>query len=127
MSRRVIISERVAKPKAPLSHAVAVNGLVFVSGMNPFTPDRKLPEGFEAQMHQLMKNLQTVLGDAGSDLDHVVKANVILADIADFDLMNRIYREYFREGNYPARMAVQSKMGVPGMLLEIECVAEVFK
>jgi 2-iminobutanoate/2-iminopropanoate deaminase len=75
-------------------------------------------------MHQVMKNISVILQEAGTALDKVVKANVILIDIARFQEMNDIYRSYFSEGNYPARTTVQAPLAVPGMMLEIECVAE---
>jgi 2-iminobutanoate/2-iminopropanoate deaminase len=124
-TRKVINPASLAKPRAPLSHAVKVGNLVFVSGTTPFIPGgREMAPDFAGQMHQVMKNISVILQEAGTSLEKVVKANVILIDIARFQEMNDIYRSYFSEGNYPARTTVQAPLAVPGMMLEIECVAE---
>jgi 2-iminobutanoate/2-iminopropanoate deaminase len=124
-TRKVINPASLTKPRAPLSHAVKVGNLVFVSGTTPFIPGgREMAPDFAGQMHQVMKNISVILQEAGTSLEKVVKANVILIDIARFQEMNDIYPSYFSEGNYPPRTTVQAPLAVPGMMLEIECVAE---
>lgn len=124
MNRQVITSDKVTKPKAPLSPAVKTGSLVFVSGTPAFYGDRQIAKGdFPAQMHQVFANIKAVLEAAGSSLDQVVKANVILVRQSDWDDMNRIYREYFKAGNYPARTTIIAGLANPDFLLEIECVA----
>lgn len=123
--RTIITSDKAPKAKAPLSQAIVSNGMVYVSGTTPFDLERKMASDFAGQMHQVMKNLQAVLEDAGSSLKDVVKVNVFLTDISNFAEMNTIYASYFDEGNYPARTTIEAPMAVPGMLLEIECNAVV--
>ena len=124
-SRKIVNPRSLTQPRAPLSHAVKVGNLVFVSGTTPFIPGgRDMAPDFAGQMHQVMKNISVILREAGTTLDKVVKVNVILTRIADFQEMNSIYRTYFKEGNYPARTTIEAPLAVPGMLLEIECVAE---
>lgn len=125
-TRRVINTSRLTKPRAPLSHAVRVGNLVFVSGTTPFKPgSRDMAPDFAGQMRQVMENIRVILDEAGTSLAQVVKANVILTRISDFQEMNDIYRSYFVEDDYPARTTIEAPLAVPGMLLEIECVAEV--
>lgn len=125
-TRKALNPQRLTKPRAPLSHAVTVGNLVFVSGTTPFKPgSRDMAPDFEGQMHQVMQNIKVILEEAGTSFDKVVKANVILTDIGHFQKMNDIYRSYFAEGNYPARTTIQAPLAVPGMMLEIECVAEI--
>jgi 2-iminobutanoate/2-iminopropanoate deaminase len=126
MAKQIIASDKVAKPRVPLSPAVKVGNLVFVSGSTPFTTDYQIAKGdFPAQMHQVMQGLKAILEAAGSSLDKVVKVNVFLARIRDFPEMNEIYKTYFKEGNYPARTTIEATMTNKDFLLEIECVAEV--
>ncbi len=120
---RIVMSDAVAKPKAPLSHAVVTGDLVFVSGTTPFDINRELPATFGEQVHQVMKNLQQILSECESSLDKVVKSNVILIDIGKFGEMNDIYRSYFEAGKFPARTTIQAPLAIPGMMLEIEVVA----
>ena len=124
-NRKIIMTGKAAKAKAPLSQAVVSNGMVYVSGTTPFDVERRMATTFPEQMHQVMANIQAVLEEAGSSLDSVVKANVFLTDIGNFGVMNEIYASYFREGNYPARTTIEAPMAVEGMMLEIECVATV--
>jgi 2-iminobutanoate/2-iminopropanoate deaminase len=124
-TRQVINPAKLTKPRAPLSHGVKVGNLVFVSGTTPFIPGgREMAPDFAGQMRQVMSNIQVILAEAGTSLDRVIKCNVILTDIARFQEMNDIYRTYFKEGSFPARTTIQAPLAVPGMLLEIECVAE---
>lgn len=126
MAKQIIKSDKVTPPRAPLSPAVRTGNLIFVSGQPAFYGDRQIAENdFEAQMHQVMANIKALLEEAGSSLDKIVKANVILKNSEDFGRMNDIYRTYFKEGEYPARTTIACDMGNPLFLLEIECVAEV--
>jgi 2-iminobutanoate/2-iminopropanoate deaminase len=126
MSRQIISTDKVSKPRVPLSNAVRVGNLLFVSGSTPYDPDYQLAKGnFQAQMHQVMANLIAILEAAGSSVDKVVKVNVFLQRIRDFQEMNEIYKTYFKEGNYPARSTVEVTLTNKDFLLEIECVAEV--
>lgn len=126
MSKQIIFSDKVAKPKVPLSSAVKVGSLIFVSGTTPYDKKYQVAKGdFRAQMIQTMENIKAILEAAGSSLDKVVKVNVILTRISDFEAMNEIYKTYFKEGNYPARTTIEAKLAGKDFLIEIECVAEV--
>jgi 2-iminobutanoate/2-iminopropanoate deaminase len=126
MPHQVINSDKVARPRVPLSPAVKIGNLVFVSGSTPFNTNHELAKGdFQSQMHQVMENLKHILEAAGSSLDKVIKVNVFLARIRDFPEMNEIYKTYFKEGNYPARSTIEATLTNKDFLLEIECVAEV--
>jgi 2-iminobutanoate/2-iminopropanoate deaminase len=125
-ARKVIAATANLRPsRVPLSHAVRVGGLLFVSGTTPFAPDGSIARGdFAGQMHRVMANIKEVLAAGGSSLDKVAKVNVILTRGSDFAAMNEIYRQYFREGNYPARTTIVCPLANPDFLLEIECVAQ---
>jgi 2-iminobutanoate/2-iminopropanoate deaminase len=126
VTRQIITTDKVAKPRVPLSPAVKVGNLLFVSGSTPFDADYQIARGdFAAQMHQVMKSLKAILEAGNSSLDKVVKVNVFLARIRDFQEMNEIYKTYFKEGHYPARTTIEATMTNKDFLLEIECVAEV--
>jgi 2-iminobutanoate/2-iminopropanoate deaminase len=123
--RRVFMSPHVADPKAPSSHAVICGNMVYTALTTPLRPDGSIARGdFSAQMTQCLDNIKTILTETGTSLDNVVKVTVVMPRITDFPEMNRIFREYFREGNYPARASIEAKMGNPDFLVEIECVAQ---
>jgi reactive intermediate/imine deaminase len=114
-------------PVAPFSHAVEVDGWLFLTGQMPTDPndDRApLPAGIEAQTRRVMDNLNLVLHGAGLGLEHVVTARVFLTDFKrDYGLMNEVYRSYFQRDRLPARTCV----GVNGLArdapVEIDCIA----
>ena len=77
--------------------------------------------GIAEQTTQVLANLRACLAAAGCDLDDVQKVNVFLADLADFEAFNAVYREAF-SAPYPARTTVQVGLP-PGLLIEVEAVA----
>lgn len=114
-------------PVAPFSHAVEADGWVFVTGQMPFagtSVDEPYPEGIEAQTHQVMKNLQTVLAGCGLGLGHVLSARIFLAHFdADYAPMNAVYASYFPPGRRPARTCIGVCGLARGARIEIDFVA----
>lgn len=107
----------------PYSHAVAMEGVVFTSGQLGIDPATgKLASGVEAQAHQALRNLKTVLEASRSSMNDVVKTTVFILDMKDFPAVNKIYGEYFT-GSFPARSCVQVAALPAGGLVEIEAVA----
>jgi 2-iminobutanoate/2-iminopropanoate deaminase len=109
---------------APISQAVRVGDLVFVSGQVAMDPSTGQFTGGDAgaQTHQVLKNLAEVLEDAGSSLAEVTKVTAFLTDMGDFDAFNDAYREHFR-GTWPARSTVQVARLVGPYEVEIEAIA----
>jgi len=114
-------------PVAPFSHAVEVDGWVFVTGQMPTLPDddaAPLPEGVEAQTRRVMDNLLLVLRGLGLGFEHVVNARVYLTAFErDYAAMNAVYRGYFDEGRLPSRTCVGVTGLARGALVEIDFVA----
>ncbi len=113
-------------PKAigPYSQAVKANGLMFTSGQIALDPATgNLVEGsFEEQVHRVFRNLEAVLKEAGSGFDRVLKATVYVTDLANFQILNTIYAEYFGD-HKPARTTIQAS-GLPkGGAVEIDLIA----
>jgi 2-iminobutanoate/2-iminopropanoate deaminase len=108
----------------PLSYAARVGDLLFVSGIPGFDDHGKLPEQFEAQFEFVVRTIKQVLKDAGTDIAHLVKVNVLLTRASDVAPMNALYAEAFGPPPYPARTTcVVQALPNPAMLIEIECVA----
>jgi len=90
----------------PVSSAVKVGNLVFVSG-TPGYKDGKIAVGdFAAQMKQAMDNVAEQLKSAGASWDRVVRTTVMLTQREDFAEMNSVYAGYFSESRYPARTTI---------------------
>ena len=118
--------ETRAAPAAigPYSQAVADGGLLFCSGQIGIDPasGRIVDGGTEAQTRRALENLRAVLDAAGLGFEDVVKTTVFVADLADFDILNRIYGEHF-SAPYPARSTVQAAALPREALVEIEAIA----
>ena len=115
-------------PVAPFSHAVEADGWVFVTGQMPFADtslDAPYPEGIEAQTHQVMKNLETVLKGCGLALGNVLSVRVFLTHFEeDYGAMNAVYAGYFEPGKRPARTCVGVTGLAKGARIEIDLVAK---
>jgi len=108
----------------PFSAAVRTGNLLFVSGQVGRRGD-KVGAGIEEQTRFTLENLKDVLAQAGCSLADVVKVTVFLTDMSLWPKMNEVYREYFSK-DPPARSAFGANgLALPGLLVELECVAEV--
>ena len=120
--RKTVTPEGGPAPGGPYSPAVVANGFIFVAGQGPVDPETgEMPDGFEDQVRQTLRNLQTVLEAAGSSLDDVVKVNAYLTDLTRFAQFNEVYKEFFRH-DPPARTTVG--VALLGFLVEVDCVAQ---
>lgn len=110
-------------PNGIFSSAIVTGNLVYTSGQIGFdSKTGQMPEGMEAQLEQVFRNLTAVLEASGSSIDHVVKATVFLADMNDYAKMNELYKKQFK-GDPPARSTVQVARLPRDARIEIEVVA----
>ena len=107
-----------------ISPAIVGGNFVITSGHVGWDPEtREAAATIEAQTAQTIENLKAVLEASGSSLSDVVKVNVYLVNIEDFESMNQVYRRYFRE-NAPARTTVGvAALARSDLLIEIDMVA----
>jgi 2-iminobutanoate/2-iminopropanoate deaminase len=124
MAREAIVPEGGARPSGAYSPAVRVGDLIFVSGQGPVDPETGAPPGddIQSQVRQTLRNIATILAAAGATLGHVVRIDAYLADFADFDAYDAMYREFFT-GVLPARTTVQAGLGQ--IKVEINAIAHV--
>jgi 2-iminobutanoate/2-iminopropanoate deaminase len=127
MSRAAVASADAPKALGPYSQAQVVQfgaaRFCYTAGQVGLDPKSgQLAEGIGPQTRQVLANLEAVLGAAGFTLSDTVKTTVFLADMADFDAMNKVYETAFR-APYPARSTVAAA-GLPkDARVEIEIVA----
>ena len=124
MSNIALNTKNAPAAIGPYSQAIQAGSTVYVSGQLPIDPATGAFAGADiaAQTHQSLKNIKSILAEAGMDLSNVVKTTVLLSDIANFGAMNEVYAEYFT-APYPARAAFQVAALPKNALVEIECVA----
>ena len=125
MSRQIIFASDAAKPPATYSQAVRAGGLIFVSGTAPQDPGTGKLVGttIQEQTGQCLKNISAILQAAGSSLDKVVSATVVLAEEEDFPGMNEEWLKWF-PSNPPARQGAKLPAKIPGLKVSIAAIAE---
>jgi len=126
MSKRVLRAEGAARPLGAYSQGWRAGDFVFVTGTGAIGPDGKVAgESIEEQTEKTIANIEMVLKAGGATLADVVKVSVHLIDTNLFQRYNDVYKRRFNEP-YPARTTVGSDLHqVPGMLIEIDCIAYV--
>lgn len=123
--RAVIASDGAPKPIGPYSQAISVGHLVFLSGQTGLDPTGKTELSsldVEAQTHRAMDNLAAVLRAAGLSMKDVVATTLYVADLKDFEVINRAYGSYFASSP-PARSTVQVAALPRGAKIEISAIA----
>ena len=105
--------------------SVIADNFIFLSGMPGLDPGngKIVSSDFEDQVRQSFKNIKTVLEEAGSGLSKVVKTTIFMVSGNDFSVINKVYKEFFPE-NPPARSTPQVMPFPGGILVSIECIAQ---
>ncbi|WP_460972731.1 RidA family protein [Spirosoma migulaei] len=123
--------KQIVKPRKapampyPFSMGVVSNGLLFVSGQVGTDPQtsKVVSGGVEAETAQTIQNIKSILEDAGASLDDVVSVTVYLSNMDDFAKMNTVYKQFFKEGAYPARTTIGVAKLVFGASVEMTMTA----
>ncbi|WP_291322740.1 RidA family protein [Desulfonatronospira sp.] len=125
MSKTVIHTNKAPQAVGPYSQAVASGSLLFTSGQLPLDPEtgNMLQDSIQVRAEQCLRNLQNIAEAGGTSLDRAVKVTVFLTNMADFQAVNQVYAQFFKEP-YPARTALQVAALPLGADIEIEAVFE---
>ncbi len=125
MTRQIVVASNAAKPPATYSQAVKAAGLVFVSGTAPHDPATGAIKGatIQEQTRQCLTNVAAILEAAGSSMDRIVSATVVLADEDDFSGMNEEWLRWFPK-DPPARQGAKLPVRIPGLKVSIAVIAE---
>jgi len=121
---KTIHTEDAPQPAGHYSQAIVHGGMVYVAGqlpIDPHNPERNVGS-IKQQTEQAIRNVEAILLAAGSDLDHVVKTTVYIADMALWGRVNAVYARLFG-GHRPARAIVPTRELHYGYQIEIEAIA----
>ena len=112
------------RPSYPYSPGASGGGMIFTAGQVAWDETGEVTgiRDVAAQTRQTLKNVVAVLHEGGATVDDVIKCNVYLADIRDFDVMNAEFAKVF-PNDPPARTTVEARLAEATMLVEIEAVA----
>ncbi|NQW05090.1 MAG: reactive intermediate/imine deaminase [Acidobacteria bacterium] len=124
---RPVVAPNLPAARGPYSAGMGFERLIFVSGQGATVPATGQLAGPDAtaQTEQCLKNVQTILQAAGSDLQHVLRCGVFLVDMSEFKEMNAVYARMFGD-HRPARTTIQAAaLPDPDLRVEIDCIAYV--
>lgn len=120
---QVVSTKEAPAAIGPYSQGIIVNNVFYSSGQIPLTAEGEMVNGdVQEQTHQVFKNVQAVLKEAGASLESVVKTTVFIKDMNDFGKVNEIYGQYFHT-HKPARSCVEVARLPKDALVEIEVIA----
>ena len=124
MNKEVIHTDKVPPAKVPLSQAIKIGDMVYLSGQlgNDSATGMLVPGGIGPETRQVCENMKAILEAAGSSLEKAVKVTIFMADLSEMIEMNNVFNEYFPE-NPPARTTLAVKELVAGARVEIEVAA----
>ena len=127
MKRKIIHTKKAPLPIGAYNQGIVTNGFVFTAGQVAIDPATgNLIEGsFKERVRQVMKNLNSILEEAGTNFSRVTKFTVFLTDMSNYAAVNEVFSEFIKESNAPARSLVAVSALPAGTDIEIECVATV--
>lgn len=124
MDKKVINTSKAPAPIGPYNQAIISNNMIYISGQIPLNPETNelISSDIATETHQVMRNLEAILEEAGINFNHVVKSTIFLTDMNLFAAVNEVYGSYF-SADYPARETVAVK-GLPkNVNVEISMIA----
>ena len=93
----------------PYSQAIRAGGFIYISGQIPLVPETMeiVSSDFNKQVTQVFNNLKAIIEESGASISSIVKINVYLKDLSNFQKVNSVMEEFFIEKPFPARAAVE--------------------
>ena len=127
MKRKIVNTKKAPLPIGAYNQGIVTNGFVFTAGQVAIDPATgNLIEGsFKDRVRQVMKNLNSILEEAGTNFSRVTKFTVFLTDMSNYAAVNKVFSEFIKESNAPARSLVAVSALPAGTDIEIECIATV--
>lgn len=118
-----IAAKGAPKATGPFSQAIKFDNMLFTSGQIHLTPDGKLLKGtVDEETHQIMKNLENILKEAGFSFKDVVKTTIFVTDMSIYGKINEVYGSYMSDP-FPARETICVKDLPLGARIEISMIA----
>ena len=114
--KKAINTNKAPLPVGPYNQAVMVKNTLYISGqvaLNP-TSNELIQGSIDEESHQIMKNIESILKEAGLDFKNVVRAKIYLTDMSNFSKVNVVYGSYFEKGHEPARTTIEVS-GLPSL------------
>jgi len=125
--KKIIETKHAPAPVGPYNQAIIHNGTLYASGQIALDPatGKLVMDNIEAETHQVMKNIQAVLPEAGITFENVIKCSVFVSDMNNYSRINAVYSEYFNDDTAPARELVEVANLPKFVNIEISVIAAV--
>ena len=125
MSKKIILNtDKAPAAIGPYNQAIKADKTLYVSGQIPLVPETMelITTGITDETHQVLKNVDAILKNAGYSFEDVVKASIFLSNMDDFATVNEVYAQYFTSVQ-PARECVAVKTLPKNVNVEISVIA----
>ncbi len=123
--KQIINSPNAPSPVGPYNQSVRHGHTLYLSGQIAIDADsgKLITDTIQAETKQVMKNIKTVLNQAGLTMDHILKCTLFVTDINQYSAINTIYAGFFNEQTAPARELVEVRRLPKGVHIEISAIA----
>lgn len=122
MQREILSTTQAPAAVGTYSQGVKHQGVWYFSGQIGLDLQGNMREGFDAQLEQVLKNIDGLLEGAGLTRAHILKTTIFMTDLAQFGKVNEAYTKFF-QAPFPARSTVQVPALPKGAVVEIEVIA----
>ncbi len=124
--KKIIKSINAPNPVGPYSQAVLIDGTLFISGQVAIDIETKVlfTDNIEMETKIVMKNIESILSEAGFSFENVVKSTIYTVDLNNFSIINKVYGGFFESKTAPARETVEVSALPLGANVEISVIAK---
>lgn len=120
---KIIENENMITPNGHYSQCIEHNGILYLSGQLPIDRyTKEIPATIAEQTALTLKNIESILLDAGSDKQHIIQVRIYIADSKLWDVVNAIYAKFFGV-HKPVRCIIPTNALHYGASIEIEVTA----
>ena len=123
---KTIYTKNAPKPIGPYSQAVIKDNIIYTSGqicINPKT-NKLNNKNINVEAQQVFRNIKYILNKVGSSFDKIIKINIYIKDLNNFNIINDLFNTYFNEP-YPARSTIEVSNLPLNVNLEIDVIASI--
>ena len=123
--KKIIKTDKAPLPVGPYNQAILVDKTLYISGQVAINPENNqvIKGSVEDATKLIMKNIQSILDEAGFNFKDVVRSKIYLTDMNNFSKVNAIYGSYFEKNYEPARTTIEVSSLPLGVDVEIDMIA----
>jgi 2-iminobutanoate/2-iminopropanoate deaminase len=122
--KKVISTSKAPAAIGPYSQGIMAENFLVISGQLPIDPGKgKIVESVGEQAEISLRNIDSILEEAGLSRKDVIKTTIFLKDLEDFETINKVYEKFFKGSSFPARSTVEVSRLPRDAAIEIEAMA----